>query len=179
MTILNDTTYARAPYRGWDNPQLPIGIWRASVVTVGDASGGLMIGRINFAVEGDPLSGEIFNLEQLTSFISDSTTRFGFFTTINMAPGQGSNFVNRIWRLEWRDTDAAGAGALADGLPILPIFLGGRQLISSSSPSSLDVKLVNLTAAASLSVTAMGYIWSGRSVLAEGGPLRPASALFG
>jgi len=178
MTVIGTFPVQRLPWRGYDDPALPVGIWMASGTTVGDASGGSIRVRLAFTTENAPASGDIFNLEQLTSFSSVGATRTGFMTAVNLAPAPRLNVVDRLWSLVWNVMDPLGNIGLGQTLLDLPIMLGGRQSVAAN-PASIDVGFTNPTATDSLSVTGMGYVWEARSVLAEGGPQRPVRNLWG
>jgi len=177
VSILSDHSYQRLAWRGSDVPGEPVGVWFASGTTVGDASGGAIRVRFNFGHEGDPISGDYFNVEQLSVLLSTGIETNMFLTTTNMTPGP-QNAIDRVWQLRVLACPGIGQSALRDLTPKLPIFIGAR-LRDAESVGSLTVGGANPTATDSLSATAMGYIWEGRSLLAPGGLQRPVGSIFG
>lgn len=177
MSILLDAPIRRLPWRGSDDPGLPVGLWMSSGTLVGDASGGTQRIRFQLGQEGVPISGEYFNLEQLSVLISEGTPRAGFLTIQNMTPGP-TDLFDRVWPLSYLAMGGLNNSGINQGEPNLPIFVGAR-LRDSALPGSIAVGVTNLTATTSLSVSGMGYIWEPRSILFSGGIRRPADSIFG
>lgn len=178
MTILAAFSYRRLIWGGGDDPRLPTGVWVGNGTVVGDASGGAQFVRINFGNEGDPISGEYFNLEQFSTLISEGTSRDMFLRTVNMTPGPQDMF-DRIWHYRVETLPGLGGNSgFGDIHPKLPLFLGAR-LRDAEAPGTLEFGTTNLTATTSITVSAMGYIWDARSVLVPGGLERPERSLFG
>lgn len=166
-------------WSGSDRPQLPAGIWWGSGTQVGDASGGQLRIRFEFSAEGDPASGDIYSLEQMSGFISIITQTKGWMSTIGMAPQAGSSLFDRLWAILYDSTAPTLAQAsMSDDTPLLPILIGTLRG-GVDDIGALEFGVDNPTATDSLSVTAMGYRWTSRSVLAEGGPQRPSNSIFG
>lgn len=185
MSIAGETLIQQLQWRGHDDPSLPEGIWWASLATVGDASGGTQRNDILFKPEGEPLDGSIYSLEQLTAFISNASNTDGFLQITGLSPPQpGSSFLDRFLHLQFESMGSAIGNAALDGgkggfgSPLLPLLLGSARG-TIDSEASLRVGTNNLTATDSLSVTALGYRWGPRAVLALGGPQRPERAIFG
>lgn len=179
MTVINMVPIRRLPYRGSDDPALPTGIWWGTGVIVGDASAGTMQVRFTLKAEGDPVSGDVWNVEQLMAFVSDnSTTHFGFITAVGLSPSREAPGVDALYPVSF-PTLGAGSGQAAIGFqPVFPKFLGGTRG-GSDTLAAIGIGLTNLTASDSLSVSMMGYIWEARSLMVEGGPQRPERPLFG
>lgn len=180
MSIFLNAPIRQLHFRGHDDPALPAGIWWGSGTIVGDASGGQQFIRFLFGEEGEPLSGDIFNLEQMSSINSTSSLRNAFLCTVGMAPAPGLPAFDRIWHVPYQDL-GSGLGNSAFGeqaLRVLPLFLGSRRG-GAEAVGALDIGTANLTASDSVSVSVMGYRWTGRSVMTEGGPQRPLRSLFG
>lgn len=177
MTIVLDVPIRRLAYRGHDDPSLPTGVWWAAGTIVGDASGGTMQVRAEFKDEGAPVSGEMWNLEEFTAFISDVTALGGFITSPGLTPSRDNPGADRIWRIQFQSNGSL-SGAIGTDRPKLPIFLGSVRG-GADTVAVLALGLNNLTVTDSLSVTMMGYTWGPRSLLAEGGPQRPPRSVFG
>lgn len=177
MTIVADVRAAPLPWRGHDDPRLPVGVWFASGTVVGDASGGTMQVRFVFSAEGEPVSGDLFNVEQMSCLVSSNTGRDGFFIAQGLSPSP-ANVFDRRWSLKIDPMGSlSGNGGLRDGYPRFPIFLGTKRG-GADTFAALSVGLNNLTATDSLSVSVMGYRWGTRSILAPGGPQRPPAGLW-
>jgi len=184
VNVLAELPPRPALWRGYDDPALPEGIWSASGVVVGDASGGVMFTRILFHPEGAPLDGNIYNLEQLEGFFAGSAARPGFMNTVGMVPANDPGFLDRLMFLSWSFGGAGignsmliggrGGGAGQMGLP----FLIGTVRGTADDVGALDVGFANVNLEV-LAVTAMGYRWGPRSVMAPGGPQRPIGSIFG
>lgn len=180
MTIIAAQRIRRLPYRGYDDPRLPVGMWWGSATVVGDASSGTMQVSFEFSAEGDPPTGDIYNLEQISALISDDTAREGFLTTVGMTPSRGLPGFDRSWRLRYEDQGVQNGNTALDFRVGIgkPLFIGTLRG-GVDAVGAIRAGLNNLTATDSLSVSMMGYIWEARSVLAEGGPQRPSNSLFG
>ncbi|HIB68109.1 MAG TPA: hypothetical protein EYO33_24190 [Phycisphaerales bacterium] len=59
---------------------------------------------------------------------------------------------------------------------ILPVFLGKKQALAANALLRIEAANTN---GVTLGMRAEGYIWSARSVLADGGPSRPPGARYG
>ena len=179
MTIVLDVPIRRLAFRGFDDPALPTGIWWGTGVLVGDASGGSMQVRFSLKTEGQPVSGEMWNLEQAMAFIGSDQSRDAFITAAGLSPSRDLPGVDAIYRAVLSDMGPGqGQSGLANEFSQLPLFLGSVRGGADTS-ATIGLGLVNLTAAVALSCSMMGYIWGARSILAEGGPQRPPRGLFG
>ena len=177
MTILVDVGINRLPWRGSPAEGLPVGVWQANGTVVGDASGGTQRVRFCFGTEGQPISGMLYNLEQLSCLISEGTERTGFLLFSNMTPGPVGLF-DRIWPLLFENMSGLVNTGLRDMQQQLPLFIGAR-LRDADSPGEVQIGMDNLGVTVSLSASGMGYIWEPRSLLIPGGLRRPADSIFG
>lgn len=179
MTILSDVPIRRLQYRGYDDPALPVGIWWVTGVVVGDASGGTAQVRGTLKEEGDAVSGNMWNLEQVMAFTSDATPLAIFITAAGLSPSRELPGVDAIYQ-GILDTTGAGLGntALGNAMHRLPIWLGAVRG-GADVRATIGFGITNPTASDSLAVSAMGYIWDPRSILVDGGPQRPERSLFG
>ena len=185
MTVVADEAIHVMPWRGYDDPTLPEAIWWGSAVVVGDASGGTMNARLCFKNEGDPVSGNIWNLEEFNAFLNDQTLSSMFMKTVGLAPTKGAAFVDRQYALETFSTGSANGQAVlrggrggSEGMLKLPTMLGTVRGVADDI-AVLTFGRNNEGAATSLAVTAFGYQWGPRSMMAEGGPQRPPQSVFG
>lgn len=178
MTILAIAPVRRLAYRGYDDPSLPLGIWWGSGTVVGDASAGQQFVRIQMSEEGQAVDGLIYNLEQFSMLISEATDRDAFVRTTGLAPQSGLPAFDRIWHVRLQELEGVGNTGVGEGRPQLPLLLGTKRG-GADALASLDIGTANLTASNSVSASALGYVWGPRSILAPGGPQRPARSLFG
>ena len=178
MSVTNDVGARQRTWRGYDDPGLPIGMWYAWVVGQGDASGGDNTLIIEFdPVEIARISGRFWNVEA----IEVSNTRGTLegpcaLHIINFAPLIGGATINRMRTVQLVVNELADQAIDIASQLARPIFLGTSALPTVTA--SLRIVLDN-TDGEDTTFWAEGYIWGGRSVLAEGGLRRPADSLYG
>jgi len=177
VTISVSNAISIRPWRGYDDPGLPVGMYFAQNSVVGDASGGDSIIFFEFKGEGEPVSGRFFSLEQYNVFHSATASKSGHLVLNNWETIGPVGLVNRQykWRLESNLNDVSALGEL-QYVP-LPLFLGSVAPIASLA-ATLEFGTDNIDLS-SLTVTIQGYIWEPRSVQAEGGLRRPVDSLYG
>jgi len=177
VTVSVSDSIRNRPWRGYDDPGLPVGMYFAQNSVVGDASGGDMIVFFDFKGEGEPISGRFFNLEQINIFHSDVASKPGHIVANNWETIGPVGLVNRQWKFQLV-TNVNGVAAMSDLLYFpLPLFLGSAAPLADLA-SDLEVGVDNVNVS-SLTVTIQGYIWEPRSVQAEGGLRRPVDSLYG
>ena len=177
MTIAVSNAISIRPWRGYDDPGLPVGMYFAQNAVTGDASGGDMVILFEFKGEGEPVSGRFFNVEQINIFHSSGTSKSGHIQALNWETIGPVGLVNRHWRFEL-EPDLSGASAMTDQIYFpLPLFLGSVAPVASLA-ADLQVAIDNIDLT-SLVATIQGYIWEPRSVQAEGGLRRPVDSLYG
>jgi len=177
MTVVVSNGISIRPWRGYDDPGLPVGMWFAQNSVVGDASGGSMLIIFIFKGEAEPVSGRFFNIEQMNIFHSATATKSGSLLLNNWETIGPVGLVNQqfLFRLQ---TNSNNVSALDfTGYFPLPFFMGSAAPVASLS-SQVEVKINNVDLT-SLTVTLQGYIWEARSVQAEGGLRRPVDSLYG
>lgn len=173
MSIASVASIETLPVSGWDDPGLPIAIWRASLTSVGDASGGLLVAQFNLkAALVQP--GNFFSLEELVcinSDVTDDPTDLGLDGMEGWAP---SNVI-RHWAIPQIDVDSA-TDLLTPISPRPSLFLGRGA--SDSSAGTLTFTLGNADGK-TLDVAVSGYMWSARSTSQSfGGYRRPTDGMF-
>jgi len=179
MTITLATGIAQRIWRGYDDPGLPVGMYLALSSVTGDMSGGSMNISFRFRGEGQPISGRFYNVEQL------EVNRTGAPIAGNLASVNFSDSVGPTGLINWerRLSLSVLGGVLVNGLNLgesgitLPLFLGTPEA-NVDLAGELIVGFAN-TDGLVLAAGIQGYIWEGRSVMAEGGLRRPVDSLYG
>lgn len=165
------------PWRGYDDPSLPEYQWFGQGLLAGDASGGTITVDLLFKFSGQALNGQLWNVEQLAVSSGEGTLTGCSLITLNL------DFLTnvraaalRAWTLPLTQAITNGdAQTPPDVLP-KPLFLG--QANGAALVAGLRF-VVDNAAAGQLNVSASGYVWGPRSVMAPGGIQRPVGALFG
>lgn len=180
MSVTLNLPVRRLPFRGYDDPSLPSGIWWGAGSIVGDASGGTALIRFNFKTEAQPVSGDQWNVERVSAFSGPGTSGIGMtMIPVGLSPSRSFPGAEPLYRFA---LSGQGSGlnqsALGEDHPLMPVFLGATRG-GADTLSAVGFTISNPTATDSFSVTAMGYIWEARSILANGGLNRPPHGLFG
>jgi len=177
VTVSVSNAISRRPWRGYDDPGLPVGMYFAQNAVTGDASGGDMIIFFDFKGEGEPVSGFFYNIEQLNIFGTQLTTHPGHIVANNWETIGPVGLVNRQWRFQL-ESNANDITAVNEEIHFpLPLFLGSVAPVASLS-ATLEVGTDNFDLT-SLVATVQGYIWEPRSIQAPGGLRRPVDSLYG
>jgi len=179
MSVIAEIPVSRRIWRGSDNPGLPVGLWIAQQVILGDASGGDQTIEIIMSREGGRTGGFYYNLEQLEAHMtSEAVDGLDMaIIAINWERTGSFGLANRQWVAQVFDNNN-GASALAyDRLPRFPIFLGATSVVPAIS-TSLNIETDNQDGV-TLVVTAQGYVWEPRSLEAQGGLSRPPWSIYG
>jgi len=177
MTVSVANAISIRPWRGYDDPGLPVGMYFAQNAVTGDASGGDMLILFEFKGEGNPVSGRFFNVEQINIFHSASASKDGHIVANNWETIGPVGLVNRQWHFTL-ETNANDVSAMNhDQYFPLPLFLGSVAPVASlAADLEIGINNVDLT---SLVASIQGYIWEPRSIQAEGGLRRPVDSLYG
>lgn len=177
MTVLTRTAIKRRPWRGYDDPGLPVGMYFAQASVLGDASGGDMIIFFSFKGEAEPISGSFYNIEQFNVFDNNTSVHSGHMVAVNFEQVSETGAINRQWRFQLaQNANAFGALNRETYIP-LPLFLGPVAPIRDLS-ADIEIGVDNVLND-TLFATIQGYIWESRSVQAEGGLRRPVDSLYG
>lgn len=177
MTISVSDTIVPRPWRGYDDPGLPVGMYFAQNAVTGDMTGGDMIVFFLFKAEAEPVSGRFFNIEQINVFHSDTATKSAHVSANNWESVSPAGLVNRQWKLQLI-TNANDVAAMGHQLYFpLPLFLGQAAPVRDLE-CQVEVGVDNVTVS-SLVVSIQGYIWEPRGMLAPGGLRRPVDSLYG
>jgi len=176
MSVTSTVDIGRRRWNGWLDPAFPIAYWAVQEAVTGDASGGVITVNFRFSLGGGPHSTLMYSLEQF--FVRDTSGVIIQYAlrTINLddMPGGTSIWETSFESMANDNNDAAIQPR--DLLGLRKIFLGRTS--DPTAASSLTLNLYNGNGNV-CSTSAQGYIWDGRSVLANGGPQRPPSGLYG
>jgi len=175
MSITAVFPVLQRPWKGYDDPGLPVGMWIAQGLVTGDASGGSQ--RINFTFkgEGEPLGARFYNLEQMEAHSTLATTFGSALVLEGFDIISAAGLINRRIAIELISDGITDAEMLTAGIR-LPLFLGRPQLVDIASAIVYERNNVLNEATA---FTAQGYIWEPRSLLQDGGLRRPLDSLYG
>jgi len=175
MSVSVDTQHFRRPFAGWEDPALPEAIWVASSSALGDGGGGVREIRVVLQAAGQARSGNMFSLEQLTLRETNLSGTNYLVETVNMDTVGGlvgqAGYMQTLGLTNLVD----GSANVAQGKTAQPLFLGAPFAIGIAVVAFRTDNITGQT----FSVFAQGYIWGPRSILAEGGPRRPAGSIFG
>ena len=176
MSVSQDVQVRPRMWRGYDDPGLPIGTYFASFTIIGDGTGGTM--QVNFIYKnaGQPANGNFYNIEQLNAFITVAApAQAGFIRALNFETLDAPLPIEQQWRFLF-SLSLPAASSITE-LQQIPIFLGQTDRIFATQ-SSAQVGTAN-AAIVAMGASIQGYIWSARSVMAQGGLRRPVDALYG
>jgi len=176
MSVVTLTIPVQRPWRGYDDPGLPVGMWVSQGVVTGDASAGQMAITTVFRPEGARVSGRFFNVEQVEAQISPSNSNGVFFFLADMDTVGDTVMVDRQWGGILASNSSVGI-LRHERLPPLPWFLGAPRRDTGSFSSQFQVGTPNVDLSTWL-VTLQGYIWEPRSMMAQGGLRRPIDSLY-
>jgi len=177
MTITALSTITPRVWRGYSDPGLPVGAYIASQTVTGDASGGSEIISFEFALEGAPVSGFFYNIEQITAHVTGAVSPNGNMTATNWESIGPTGLATRVWRTSFISDGVSLGGISAETLPQFPIFLGTPQPVPAlaSDFAFHTANVLNRVLFAQI----QGYVWQPRSVNVDGGLRRPIEALYG
>ena len=173
MSILASDNARLREFRGWQLPQLPIGYWAGQVSVVGDASGGVRQLEMSFNPSAAPRSSIFYSLEQVYITDTNNTTKVGVIESLSM-DGVADLILNWVMSLPLTLSQTSAHTNAPDAGHLRGTWLG-RQAGAAVNPR-LRYTTSNINGSTLLMVV-MGYSWSSRAIMAEGGPVRPANGL--
>jgi len=167
----------RDRFRGYDDPRFPIGSWRVQGSAAGDGSGGANSVIIRFA-EAGVRDYNLYNIERIMGSLT-TTVQNGMLSVNNM--GEDPDFGDTLQSLNLFYTSngasiTPGESLDARSLGFLPLWLGAKRV--QTIAANLRLETENTTGVTS-GVRMDGFIWSPRSVGADGGPQRPPGGRYG
>lgn len=181
MSVSESAEVLYRPFWGYSDPRYPEGLWTVRQGLLGDASGGDMGIYIFFAHgAASNLDSSMFNIEQVSLVASNNVdANVGFYTygmdhligTITSV-GQARHLALEAVGLSIGFGSAISAESAAS---MKGVFLGRQWRVGHSA--YFVVQTPNVSSSL-LTLTAQGYWWGPRSILADGGPQRPPTGLF-
>lgn len=177
MSVVGGRTIVKRQWRGYDNPSLPIGNYYCWATVLGDASGGTNTISIEYHPESQAAVTTFYSIEALELFTGQAADVRANMIAINFSGRlvEGAA-ANRQWTIFMDNHANGGAAALIDQGLKRPIFLGTPT--QPNQRASLSIVTSNSNGD-SVQIWIEGYIWDGRSMMAEGGLQRPLQSLYG
>lgn len=176
MSISAEVHIRNRPWRGYDDPGLPSGMWYAWVGVTGDSSGGDRIARILFETEATPLTGRHYSIEQLESHDERDTSITVAMFLIGCSQFIDGSLANRQYTVALVSNENEDAALQTGQMLPRPIFLGQRDQVDAA----MTAQFHNANSDGNtFFVRLEGYIWEARSIQAPGGLRRPADSLYG
>ncbi len=186
MSVSGTIRPAYRPYRAYDDPGLPDGIWWARAALQGDATGGSQILSVEFkpATSGSEAVNRLFSLEQYMIHIQGTAQviqmEFGNWDAIGFLPLTGQLVGGDV--NVTIPTGAVDSGGSAGSIFGRDVASGGRWFLGAplKSVGSTDIlfQMTNVDGD-QLHVFLEGYWWETGAINAPGGPRRPVDALIG
>lgn len=177
MSVITNFRVDRRPWRGYDDPGLPSGMWIAEGEVVGDASGGFAETRFLFQIASDPLSGRLWSLEQVGAQVVANAPQNVLLRTQNMdflTPAIPVGVHNAVLELAVTSDLTITATRVRDMFPRM--FLG--RPTTAGLECGLRVLFANANTVAVRAIV-QGYTWEPAALLVAGGVRRPADSLWG
>jgi len=155
---------------------LPSGIWFAMATVIGDATGASANLFFNFNPQITPLSGVVYNLEQLTWRANGVTPLAVRLQALGFSFRPGTP-LDVIAELSFVATAVEGTSSILgrDLAPIKGTFLGQQRVVGTGPILHLDAANVDTRI---YQGSVAGYYWDPRATRAPGGPIRPVGGLF-
>lgn len=172
MSVEATTTIQHLGDNGFLAPALPDGRWQAQVAVAGDGSSGTSTLSVVFAEAAAAPNEQLYSLEYLSFRNNAISVVRSLLNIINMLHSGSWSYP---LLMEQKDTGVTGNASRADMLQ-LPLFLGSQDNLASEA--RLEVVSVN-TNVVTDRITVGGYFWTPRAILADGGPQRPPTSLWG
>jgi hypothetical protein len=158
--------------------RLPTGTWYSQGSVTGNATGGGMSILFNFAYIGER-NANLYSLEKIQGSVSAAAPATAMVAVENMGEEFDITDTFQSYGVLFSDNGSSVTPRMSlDGrsLAFLPLFMGAKQTLAATA--RIRVESAN-TDGVALATRLEGYIWSARSVLADGGPQRPTGGRYG
>jgi len=177
VSVSADFPIEYRPFSGYDDPSLPIASYIGQGGMAGDASGGSVVMSILFQqMETGRGTPNMFNLEQLSIDVATNVNFAVLMRTLNMGRLAPTRVTSpEKWVLGVTSDTVDDSALELTFLSGLPLWLDAPSNLTGDAGLRLEFTNLNLELYAA---TIRGYIWSPRSVLAQGGPQRPLNGMF-
>lgn len=181
MAVSNIVPIRRLPWGGGTGLGRPTGLWVGVATVIMDVSGGNAEAQLQFQAAADPLQALLYHVGQLyIIFSGNGSTRTVNLKTQEMGWGPGTG-VGFSWQTNLginMPASAAGFGEVAAQLNHIPknILLGTP--LASTDPAVLEAISDNVNGD-TLTLAAMGYVWSQTALGEAGGPRIPEGSPWG
>jgi len=178
MAVEIATSVRRARYQGSTDPALPTGSWFAQVGVAGDASGGAHTLLFRFGAAGIR-DTNMYSVEKLMGSIGAAAPVNAMLAVVNMGQEPDVSDQFQSYDLFYNDNGVGITPRVSidpRSLLFLPLWLGEKQTLSVDA--QIRIEITNTDTVVS-TIRMEGYIWSARSVLADGGPRRPPGSRYG
>lgn len=181
MSVSNIVPIRRLPWGGGTGQGRPSGMWIGVATVIMDASGGIAEAQIQFQAASDPLQALMYHVGQMYVTISGGTAAANYQVKSNAmdwGPGSGGGFP---WQHNFVVQSLGGVvgGSESPGIwrdSGKNILLGTP--LAEVDPAVLEAIGVN-TNGDTLTLTAMGYVWSQTALSEPGAPLLPEGSPWG
>lgn len=186
MTVAGTIRPLYRPYRGYDDPGLPDGIWWARGALQGDGSSGSAILTVEFKAQAAEVQAlnRLFSLEEsmITMVGTDRNVQVEFenWDAVNFDPLTGQLVGADVKGTIVLVGSSSGGGISQDFGKESGV--GGRKFMGAplKNIGSTDILFqVPNTDGDQLHVFLQGYWWETRAINAPGGPRRPVDGLLG
>jgi len=165
---------------GGDGAPYPFGLWFVNVgdLTAGDGTGG----SHRVFAEFTPFTqanrnSNFYSLEQLTINGTTATPILGELQARNLGfqPTRNNTQMNQLWACNTVAHDFGGTSLLLREGKNLKILLGRQTDLLTFSGLRLQTDNVDMR---TITMAAMGYVWSPRAISMPGGPRRPENGFW-
>lgn len=176
MSVTAEVRLRNRPWRGYDDPGLPVGMWFAWVGVTGDVSGGDRILRVLFEEESTPVTGRHYNIEQLEAHDEEDASSSVAMFLLGCSQFIDGALQNRQYSVSLTINENEDAAIQVNRMITGPIFLGQRDDVDAGMTAQFHAANIDGKA---FFVRMEGYVWEARSVQAPGGLRRPVDSLYG
>lgn len=172
MSVITTADIERDVASGYEDPSLPIGIWRVTQQSTGDVSGGTNAVQINLKAAATA-PGNLFSLEEIYFDDEDATAALFALVSLSGLEGWAPGLQTRTFTIP--GNIPSGTGDIAGNVNKPQLFLGRGANTATAGTISVVTRNNN---GLEFEVSASGYMWQPRSLTAQGGPSRPIRGRF-
>lgn len=177
MAVAAEQAVEYRRFNGYLDTRYPEGYWYGVVSVTGNVTGGTQVCILAFG-ENPPAfrNSRIYNLEQFSVLGTPNTVR-GVVLNARNFDGPSNAGMLRNYMINRQSAGGSPNSATeGEGYNFLPLFLGSQGDLADVQ--ALQATMTNVDGDET-TFEAEGYWWGPRSVLADGGPQRPPTRLYG